>query len=385
MTVGPFAHSGTPEDQSDWQTLVDHSQETGRLAANQGAQIGLERVAGLDEAQSLPRDLLLPTLRMSDTLAALYGCSIVLCAATQPAFDSRQLKQGLPQEGRELPPIRRRWPTACAAPESCRAAGWTMPQGMVIVNSRKHALELYQAVQASGLEGAVHLTTSHYPAHRRRIQAGIWARLTGREDPSSIPFPDPSTSVSTMDVQATTVVLGGPGVAALLGGMPGAANSGAAPGRMGGGLAGPADVQSQVWSFFAGKGLQPHQIAAIMGNVSAESAFDPHAVGDSGTSFGLFQHHASRGQGLLSAVGGQAGLGNIEGQLEYVWKKLLTSESGVLKRLMGTTNVQDARTLADGLPAVVVAGRAAIAKDPRRQQLPGLKVLGPLGLQRHQL
>ena len=57
------------------------------------------------QAQSLPRNLLLPTLRMIDILAARYGCSVVLCTATQPAFDSRQLKQGgLPLEGRELAP-----------------------------------------------------------------------------------------------------------------------------------------------------------------------------------------------------------------------------------------------------------------------------------------
>ena len=43
-------------------------------------------------------------LRMIDTLCAHYGCSVVLCTATQPAFDSRQLKQGLPLEGRELAP-----------------------------------------------------------------------------------------------------------------------------------------------------------------------------------------------------------------------------------------------------------------------------------------
>lgn len=58
----------------------------------------LQNIAGsvivLDEAQCLPRPLLLPALRMIDTLAAHYGCSIVLCTATQPAFDSRQLKQG---------------------------------------------------------------------------------------------------------------------------------------------------------------------------------------------------------------------------------------------------------------------------------------------------
>lgn len=151
----------------------------------------LHNIAGsvivLDEAQSLPRELLLPSLRMIDTLAALYGCSVVLCTATQPAFDSRQLKQGLPLEGRELAPdpaaLARRLRRARIVQGGVMDdtalidAMQTTPQGMVIVNSRKHALELYQAAQAKGLEGAVHLTTRHYPAHRRRILQDIRQRL----------------------------------------------------------------------------------------------------------------------------------------------------------------------------------------------------------------
>lgn len=152
----------------------------------------LHNIAGsviiLDEVQNLPRHLLMPTLRMIDTLATHYGCSIVLCTATQPAFDSRQLKQGgLALEGRELAPD----PPALAAQlrrarihragvmedaaliDALREA----PQGMVIVNSRKHALDLFQAARAEGLEGAIHLTTRQYPAHRRRILAQIRARL----------------------------------------------------------------------------------------------------------------------------------------------------------------------------------------------------------------
>lgn len=51
------------------------------------------------------------------------------------------------------------------------------PQGMVIVNSRAHALELFQAARAAGLDGLVHLSTRQYPVHRRKILDDIRARL----------------------------------------------------------------------------------------------------------------------------------------------------------------------------------------------------------------
>ena len=113
---------------------------------------------------------------------------MVLCTATQPAFDSRQLKQGgLPLEGRELAPDPVR-----LARELRRARivqGGEMddnaliealrdtPQGMVIVNSRAHALELFNVAKAEELEGLVHLTTRQYPVHRRAILEDIRARL----------------------------------------------------------------------------------------------------------------------------------------------------------------------------------------------------------------
>jgi CRISPR-associated endonuclease/helicase Cas3 len=154
----------------------------------------LHNIAGsvivLDEAQCLPRGLLLPTLAMIDVLATHYGCSVVLCTATQPAFDSDQLHDGgLPlNRERELAP----------APETLArqlkrvqivqggamgdaalvAALRSAPQGFVIVNSRKHALALYQAAEKAGLEGLIHLSTRQYPAHRREIINDIRARLT---------------------------------------------------------------------------------------------------------------------------------------------------------------------------------------------------------------
>ncbi len=152
----------------------------------------LHNIAGsvivLDEAQCLPRKLLAPTLRMIDVLAAHYGCSIVLCTATQPAFDSRQLKSGgLPLEGRELAPDPQGLATRLRRARIVRAGPMddamlldalsAAPQGFVIVNNRTHALALFRDGMEAEVAGLIHLTTRQYPAHRREILLDIRARL----------------------------------------------------------------------------------------------------------------------------------------------------------------------------------------------------------------
>jgi CRISPR-associated endonuclease/helicase Cas3 len=153
----------------------------------------LHNIAGsviiLDEAQTIPRPLLKPCMRMLDELALNYGCTIVLCTATQPALDARKLDGGLPLEGRELAPD----PKALAEKLRRTRVVQTGPlsnasliealepetQALVIVNSRKHALELFREAQAAGLEGLVHLTTRQYAVHRREILKDVRTRLTG--------------------------------------------------------------------------------------------------------------------------------------------------------------------------------------------------------------
>ena len=50
----------------------------------QAPQPGRER-SHMDEAQMLPRRLLLPCLAAIDELVRNYGATVVLCTATQPA------------------------------------------------------------------------------------------------------------------------------------------------------------------------------------------------------------------------------------------------------------------------------------------------------------
>ncbi|MBN9346015.1 MAG: CRISPR-associated helicase Cas3' [Devosia sp.] len=145
----------------------------------------------LDEAQTLPRPLLLPVVWMLEALARDYGCTIVLCTATQPALDRHNFPAGhpagLPLEGKELAPdpedlarrlkrvtLRHAGPLSDAALIDELADA---PQALVIVNSRKHALQLYRAAEAAGLAGIVHLTTRQYAADRRRILADVRQRL----------------------------------------------------------------------------------------------------------------------------------------------------------------------------------------------------------------
>jgi CRISPR-associated endonuclease/helicase Cas3 len=134
----------------------------------------------LDEAQTIPRPLLRPCVAAMDELVRNYGCSVVLCTATQPALSIPRFKGGF-----ELSKDRELAPNPDALAEQLRRVrllhGGDMndaalvdaiaatPQALVIVNSRKHALALYRAAQAAGLDGLVHLTTRHYAAHRRQI------------------------------------------------------------------------------------------------------------------------------------------------------------------------------------------------------------------------
>ena len=170
---------------------------------------------------------------------------------------------------------------------------------------------------------------------------GIWDRYTGKPgqiDAKSLAATAAAQTVASMNVTAATVIIGGAGVSSLAGGI------GAAGGM--GGLQGSEDVQKQVWSYFSGKGLKPHQVAAIMGNVQGESSFNPLAGGDikNGlpTSFGLFQHHGPRAAGLLDAIGGRQNLGNVQGQLDYAWRELNTTHSGALAALKAAPDVSSA-------------------------------------------
>ncbi|WP_312858619.1 CRISPR-associated helicase Cas3' [Rhizobium sp. G21] len=152
----------------------------------------LHNIAGsvivLDEAQTLPRPLLLPVMRALEELTERYDCTVVLCTATQPALGARENFPGLPlSPERELAPDpedlarqlgRTRIRHAGALDNDAlidRLAA--CDQMLAIVNSRRHALDLYKLAQTAGLDGVMHLTTRQYAADRRRMLQDVRARL----------------------------------------------------------------------------------------------------------------------------------------------------------------------------------------------------------------
>ena len=141
----------------------------------------------LDEAQTIPLHVLRPAVAVLDELARNYGSSIVLCTATQPALKAPEFKGGF-EKIRELAPdppsLHQQLARVTIAHEGtlsdddlCDALAQT-EQGMVIVNSRKHALDLFRQAREAGMEGVVHLTTRQYAAHRLRIIENVKQRLS---------------------------------------------------------------------------------------------------------------------------------------------------------------------------------------------------------------
>lgn len=140
----------------------------------------------LDEAQTIPLHVLRPSVAALDELARNYGSSIVLCTATQPALNAPEFKGGF-NRVRELAPdpprLHRTLARVTIAHEGtlsdeslCDALVKTV-QGMVIVNSRKHALDLFRHAREAYIDGVVHLSTRQYAAHRRRVLADVRQRL----------------------------------------------------------------------------------------------------------------------------------------------------------------------------------------------------------------
>jgi len=142
----------------------------------------------LDEAQTLPVELLQPTLRALRELVDHYGCTIVLCTATQPALQhSDAFPIGLqvtPIVGdvvklfTEMRRVQVQHAGYLSEDELARKL-LEQTQALCIVNTRKHASQLYRRLTAITDDGTVfHLSTRMCGAHRRETLTTIRKRAS---------------------------------------------------------------------------------------------------------------------------------------------------------------------------------------------------------------
>jgi murein DD-endopeptidase MepM/ murein hydrolase activator NlpD len=99
----------------------------------------------------------------------------------------------------------------------------------------------------------------------------------------------------------------------------------------------------KIITFLKNKGLTTSQAAGIAGNLSVESSFNPQALGDNGTSYGLAQWHGPRFDKLKAwATKHSKDYTSVDGQLEYLWWELKNTERRAYEQLIKQTNPKDA-------------------------------------------
>jgi len=163
----------------------------------------------LDEAQTLPPELLQPCLDMLNLLTKHYGVSVMLCTATQPALRDvasfgralRGLKNvreiiDAPQAlFDELRRVKVHLPADFNAREEWDAIASKVGAGgtaLAIVNTRKDCRELWQRLR-QGDSDTIHLSASMCGAHRAQRIDEIRHRLNAGE---------PTLVVSTQLIEA---------------------------------------------------------------------------------------------------------------------------------------------------------------------------------------
>lgn len=132
------------------------------------------------------------------------------------------------------------------------------------------------------------------------------------------------------------------------------------------------DVPKYIWNFLYGRIQNPYGVAGLMGNLKAESNLNPKnmqnsyerklgftddtytAAVDSGAygkfgsdkvGYGLAQWTSEGRKKALLEFKGNRSIGDLEMQLEFLWRELITSYKGVLNGLKVADSVREASDL----------------------------------------
>lgn len=154
----------------------------------------LHNVAGsviiFDETQKLPERFVAPCADLIARLCAEYGCTAVLCTATQPdlsRFGLDRVTEIVRDPGALYEGLRRTEIHDLGAMPDWAAVAREMlakPSALCVVNTRRDAQELFRELEglADGGRGSVfHLSTWMCPQHRRDVLEVIRGRLARGE------------------------------------------------------------------------------------------------------------------------------------------------------------------------------------------------------------
>ena len=153
-----------------------------------------ESVVIFDEVQSIPKEIILPTLRMLNDVQTVMRTSFLFCTATQPAYEKRPGFEGI---NSILPLIEEPW----SIYDKTRRVTYSLvddlapidyarlfeiaiecnDSALVIFNTKKATLEFYNTVKTHGKwEEKYHLSTAMCPHHRKevieKIRVGLKAK-----------------------------------------------------------------------------------------------------------------------------------------------------------------------------------------------------------------
>jgi len=153
-----------------------------------------ESVVIFDEVQTLPKELVLPTLSMLRNVQKVMGSSFLFCTATQPAFEKSEDFNGieniqsLVENPKEVFDATRR--VSYLAVEDYQPVSIdelvrkVFDQGdstLCIFNTKKQALLFFNAIKDNADYQTFHLSTSMFPAHRKKVIGNIRSCLKNKE------------------------------------------------------------------------------------------------------------------------------------------------------------------------------------------------------------
>lgn len=137
----------------------------------------------LDEVQSIPRNYMKPCLQALEELVAAYGCSVVLCTATQPSWMGLGIQVTEMMDNptpSELMDAFKRVEIVVRGnnleiTSDHQIVEWmeASVQALCIVNTRKHAKILFDLLEERKREGTYHLSGRLCAKHRSELIAKI--------------------------------------------------------------------------------------------------------------------------------------------------------------------------------------------------------------------